>query len=285
MGTSKAEISIIIPAYNEVDSITNVINQIRADCASINYELIVVDDGSTDGTAELLEKTGVTVYTNQFNLGYGATIKIGVRNASNEIICITDADGTYPTKRIPDLFFALQECDADMVVGARPWNQIEFKRRLAKYIIHKFSELLLSRKVPDMNSGLRIFKKSVFEQFMRIYPNGFSITSTMTMAFSFYGHRIEFIPINYFHRVGKSKIHPIKDTLNFIQLILRTIVFFDPLKVFLPPSIFLIVGGFLLAITQIITIQNITSITAITLFSGMQLLATGLLADIINRKL
>jgi glycosyltransferase involved in cell wall biosynthesis len=262
-----------------------VIQNIKTECTSIDYELVIVDDGSTDETTELLKEAGIKTHRNQFQLGYGATIKVGVREASNEIICITDADGTYPSERIPDLLYALIECEADMVVGARPWNKIELKRRLAKYIIHKFSELLLSHSVPDMNSGLRVFKKSIFNQFINIFPNGFSITSTMTMAFSFYGFRTEFIPIDYHERVGKSKIHPIRDTLNFIQLILRTTVYFDPLKIFLPPALVFILIGVILAIFQVIFIQNITSVTAIILFSGMQLLATGLLADMINRKL
>lgn len=285
MGIEGEGLSIIIPAYNEVESIFDVIQKIQTYCAGIDYEILVVDDGSTDGTAELIQREGIKVYKNPSNLGYGATVKVGVREASNDLICITDADGTYPSDRIPDLLNVLHECDADMVVGTRPWKKIELKRRFAKFIIHKFSELLLSKKIPDMNSGLRIFRKSIFNQFLNIFPNGFSITSTMTMAFLFYGYRTEFVEIDYYERVGKSKIHPIKDTLNFVQLILRTILYFDPLKIFLPPALLLLVGGFCLVILQIILIQNITSLTAIILFSGMQLLAIGLLADMINRKL
>ena len=285
MTTSKEKLSIIIPAYNEAQSILGVVKNIQNCCSSIDYEIIVIDDGSTDGTKETIGIPEIKIYQNKYNIGYGASIKAGVRKASHNIICITDADGTYPANRIPDLLKIFIENDADMVVGARPWNKIEFKRRLAKFIIHKFSELLLSHQIPDMNSGLRLFKKDIFNEFLNILPDGFSLTSTLTLAFSFYGYDTIFEPIEYFERIGKSKIHPTKDTLNFIQLILRTIIYFNPLKIFLPPAILFILVGFFLILFQLILLQNITSITIIILFSGMQLLAIGLLADLISRKL
>jgi glycosyltransferase involved in cell wall biosynthesis len=277
-------VSIIIPGYNEAESIRDVLLRIQDICSDIPHEIIVVDDGSTDETAEAADILGTRVIRNSENLGYGGALKVGIKQAAYDLICITDADGTYPVERIPDLLQIMEDNQADMVVGARPWSRIPPMRKIAKFVIHKFSEFLLEKKVPDMNSGLRIFRRDVFNKYLNIVPDGFSLTSTITLAFSFYGHSIYFEPIEYYDRVGKSKIHPIKDTLNFIQLILRTTLFFNPLKIFLPPSLVLITFGMLLIIVQAIFLQNVTTIAVLIFISGIQILAIGLLADLVNRK-
>jgi len=246
---------------------------------------VVVDDGSTDETGKIGEEAGARVIRHPHNQGYGASIKTGVRESIYDHICIIDADGTYPCVAIPLLLERMEKESADMIIGARPWNKIPIGRRPAKFVIHRIAESLVHRKILDLNSGLRVFLKKQFNRQISVLPDGFSLTSSITLIFLTEGYKISYIPVDYYERAGKSKIHPIKDTLRFLRLILRTILYGDPLSLFLPFSLLLLILGGLLAIAQAIFFEDIGSISFFLISSGIQILAIGLLADLVNHRL
>ncbi len=216
-------ISVVVPCFNEEGAIRSILSRLQTIIREIGGEIVVVDDGSTDGTAEILDEIEqqesnedlmVRVVHHSRNQGYGAAIKSGVRRAHHQWIVITDADGTYPNDRIPDLVAAAS--DADMVVGARTEGNDgqPLLRRLAKSILRAHCSWLVGEPIPDMNSGLRIFRKSIFENFAKILPDGFSLTTTITVAMMRSRYRVVFLPINFAERVGRSKIQTIDGTLS-----------------------------------------------------------------------
>ena len=158
-------------------------------------------------------------------------------------VVITDSDGTYPNDRIPEL--AAMMTDWDMVVGARTGDEVRVPlvRRPAKWALNMLANVLVETRIPDLNSGLRVFRREVVLRFLPILPNGFSFTTTITLAMLSEGYRVTFVPIDYYARQGRSKIRPVYDTLNFLQLIVRTVLYFNPLRVFLPLSLFFFGAG------------------------------------------
>jgi glycosyltransferase involved in cell wall biosynthesis len=283
--------SVVVPCFNEVGSVRTTIEQLADVTADCGAEIIVVDDGSTDGSSGLLEELeqarhidGLRVVRHSANAGYGASIKTGVRRARAELIVIIDADGSYPCDRIPDLVDAVAE--ADMVVGARTESSAgqPFLRRFAKGILRAHCSWLVGEKIPDMNSGLRVFRKSVAAQFFKILPDGFSLTTTLTVAMMRNRYAVLFEPIPFADRVGRSKIRPLRDTLGFIQLIVRTGMYFAPLRVLLP-----LVGVLSLAFAislgyDIVVLENLTDKTIILLLFAMNTALFGLLADMIDKR-
>jgi glycosyltransferase involved in cell wall biosynthesis len=270
------KISIIIPAFNEEKKIQEVINSIIQ--LRVNDEIIVVDDGSTDNTYELAKKTGVQVIHHPYNKGYGAAIKTGIRNASGDVLLFIDADGQHKAEDIEKVIAPIQEYD--MVVGARSKNsKVSYFRCFGKKIMKTYASYLAGMKIPDLNSGLRAVKKDLALEFMHLYPNGFSLTTTMTMASIFSGHSIKFVSIDTEERVGKSKIKPFSDGVNFILLTIRTTMLFNPLKVFLPISIILFLIGSAVLINDIIFYFHITSSTMLIWIASLFTFFFGLLAD------
>jgi len=239
----KKAITIIVPAFNEENGIKSVLSEL-VKClidSDLEHEVIVVNDGSCDNTGSIASSiSGVKIIEHKKNRGYGASLKTGIRHAKYDIICITDADGTYPNKRIPELLEYLIDGDFDMVVGARKLKDSSLIRRPAKWTIRKLAEHMTDETIPDFNSGLRLFKKNIAKTFFGLLPNGFSFTTTITLAMLNNGYLVGFVPINYFQRIGDSKIHPIKDTYNFVILVLRISLYFRPLKIFIPMSLLLL---------------------------------------------
>lgn len=281
-------ISIVIPAYNEEGSISHTIEQIDRVMKSRDYvyEVIVVDDGSTDGTVDRAkEKASVRIIQHPYNRGYGASLKTGIKNARGDIVVIIDADGTYPVETIPLLLSYTKEYD--MVVGARTGKdvEIEFIRRPAKWVLSKLANYLSGTKIPDLNSGLRAFKKELALKFFNILPDQFSFTTTLTLGMICSGYTIKYEPISYYRRVGKSKISPIKDTSNFILLIIRTVMYFNPLKIFLPISLCIAALGIAMLCYDIFVIRNIGDKTVLLLSMALLIGAIGLLSDLIVKKM
>ena len=297
-------ISIILPAYDEEHGIGPVIEQLHAVMTQEPtgrgrpYEIVAIDDGSQDATAEVALRHAETappgslsgaviVLRHHTNRGYGAALKTGMRHARYDTLCITDADGTYPNNRIPDLIARLETSHADMVVGARTGEnvQIPLLRRPAKWAIGRLANQVAGETIPDLNSGLRVFRRRAAMEFFDILPDGFSFTTTITLGMLTNGYLVEYEPIDYHARVGKSKIRPIRDTLNFVQLILRIALYFAPLKLFLPLSGLLLVLGLVWGVFSVAVLGQLADVsTLVIVMTAVQIAAIGLLAELINRR-
>jgi hypothetical protein len=221
------------------------------------------------------------------NRGYGAAIKTGIRHARYDLIAITDADGTYPNEQIPLLAAHLQTGHYDMVVGARTGEHVAIPllRRPAKWFIGKLANLVASEPIPDLNSGLRVFRRAAVMEFFDILPEGFSFTTTITLGMLTNGYLVDYLPIDYHRRVGRSKIRPIRDTLNFTQLILRIALYFAPLKLFLPLSGLLLLAAVAWGLFSTLVFQQLADVsTLVIVMTAAQFAAIGLLAELINRR-
>ncbi len=279
-------LSVMIPCHNERDAIARVLDQIEGAVKSIGLpcEIIVIDDGSTDGSADLVDLRRFRLVRNPARLGYGAALKAGARAARYDTILITDADGTYPNERIPDLLKALE--GNDMAVGARPHVSIQSARRPAKWVLRTLAQYLCRRPIPDLNSGFRVFTRELFEKFEHLYPDGFSLTTTITLASLTSGRRVAYLPIDYHPRVGTSKIRPIQDTLGFLSLILRIVLYFDPLRIFLPLGLILLLASVVDGVLSKLIWKQVADVSTVLLFvTGVQVLAIGALADLITRRM
>ena len=283
------KVNIIIPAYNEEKGIAGVIDEIQKTMneAGIEFELTIVNDGSTDKTSEIVLQKNVKLIEHGQNKGYGASLKTGISSSDANIIIITDADGTYPAAEIPKLLPEIKNCD--MVVGARTGKvfKTSFLRRFAKFFLTRLANYLSGAKIIDINSGLRVMKKDLVEKYFHLLPSGFSFTTTITLAFLSDNYIIKYIPVDYLRRKGKSKIHPIKDTIRFFMLIINTIIYFNPSKVFIPFSMLFILLGTGKLIFDITKLANVTDTSIFLLLTGIIISAIGLLANLItrNRKL
>jgi glycosyltransferase involved in cell wall biosynthesis len=272
-------ISIIIPAYNEEEGVVQQIENIKEvlNQKGIVHEIIVVDDGSSDKTRQKASMSEVRVISHKENRGYGAAIKTGISAAIYDTVVTIDADGTYPAEAIPELLSKAGEYD--MVVGARigEFVRIPLVRRPAKWFLRKLAEYLSDEKIPDLNSGLRLMKKSMVEKFFNILPSGFSFTTTITLSLYCNDYSIYYHSVDYNHRIGSSKVRPV-DAYHFLILILRTIVYFNPLKVFLPLGGILFVMGLAKFIYDLF-LENLSE-SAILGFLGASIIwAIGLLSD------
>lgn len=276
-------LSVVIPAYNEEGAVRDTVNDVKThlEPLGIPYEIIVVDDGSSDNTRAEAIASGARVDWNEVNSGYGASLKRGVRQAAHEYVAILDADGTYPARYLPDM---LAECrKQDMVVGDRgaAMKNVPLIRRPAKYMLNKLASFLAERRLNDLNSGLRVFRKSELVPFLPLLPQTFSFTTTITLCMSCNGKRMIYTPIEYGRRVGKSKIRPV-DFLNFIILVLRVIVLFNPLRVFIPLGLGLMLIGVAKLVYDIF-IGNLSETTIFALLAAIMIWSLGLIADMISR--
>ena len=282
-----------MPVYNEQKAIEATLSQLSRVKKNIEFdvEIILINDGSNDRTEVILRKLSqedFLVIHHPRNLGYGAALKTGVRAAKYAYIAITDADNTYPNDRIPEFFHKVLEKDIDMMVGARTGKSVKISliRKLAKWILTKTANYLANVKIPDINSGFRIMKKEVVKSYLKILPNGFSFTTTITLAMEINGFSVKYEPINYFGRKGKSKFKPIEDTLNFLQLIIRTILYFNPLKIFIPLSLSLAILAFLVLLGSWFFLSQPMDVTfAVILMTAVFTITIGMLADLIDRKM
>ncbi len=284
-------VSIVIPAHNEEQGLGLVLTQLQhlLDNATFPCEIIVVDDGSLDKTGTVAGQfSRVVVLRHNSNRGYGAALKTAIRHARYPLICITDADGTYPNELIPALIEQMAGGEYDMVVGARTGRHvaIPFSRRPAKWALNQLANLVAGEPIPDINSGLRVFKRNVALRFFHILPDGFSFTTTITLATLTNGYLVGYVPINYHPRLGQSKIRPIRDTLNFVQLILRIALYFAPLKIFLPLSGLLLLLALGWGLFSRLVLQQLADVSTLIIgMTAVQVAVVGLLAELINRRL
>jgi len=258
--------------------------------------VIVVDDGSRDDTAAAAREAGARVIAHGRNRGYGAALKTGIRAARSEIVVITDADGTYPVERIPDLLEALGACD--MAVGARTGEVVHIPtaRKPGKWMLRMLAEYVTGTRIPDLNSGLRAFRRSFAMQYFPLLPQGFSFTTTITVASFCDGYSTEYIPIDYHVRKGRSKITP-ASFFSFLGLVLRLSVYFRPMKVFMPAALACLALGLGKLVLDIVVAlrlygsfgsllsQEVLSVSSlILLLSGLQIALVGTVAEALARR-
>lgn len=279
-------LSVLIPAFEEEAVIETTIDEVHATLKPLGvpYEVLVIDDGSRDATAERARTRDCTVLSFPMNRGYGASLKSGIRASRYGYIAITDADGTYPIHELARL--AAEHEGFDMVVGARTGAHVKipFIRRPAKWIVNQLANYLSGYKIPDLNSGLRIFRRELAERFFGLFPEGFSFTTTITVSALVNGYMVKFLPINYFKRVGKSSISPLRDFLGFLFLVVRLVTYFKPLNVFMPAALVIFGVGLAKAIRDLAVTNAFGVGSSLAMLTGVQLAFLGLLADLILRR-
>jgi len=278
-------VSVVIPAYNEAEAIGPMLEQVQAVMAEagLEYDIIVVDDGSTDRTAdEVARHPAVRLIRHTHNKGYGAALKTGIRQAPHNTIVILDADGTYPCAVIP--YLAAKIGPYDMAVGARTGSEVHvpLMRRPAKWALNRLANYLSGVEIPDLNSGMRAFKRDVVVRFFRLLPASFSFTTTLTLALLTNDYNVVYVPVDYYRRTGRSKIHPIRDTINFFSLVVRVVLSFRPLRVFVP----LVVVLALLSLGKVIYDINaydfhLATSTVVLVTLTFQVVVLGLIADLV----
>src|SRR3989344_5591166 len=282
-------ISLLVPVLNEEGVIEDPIRPLDAVLRATGepYEIVVIEDGSRDRTPQMLSGLSMPslhVITHPQNRGYGSSMKTGIRQSKGNIIGTVDADGTYPLSMFAALLSEMKKTNADMVVGARTKKgvQIPLIRRPAKWIVNMLANTLAGIRIPDLNSGMRVFSRPLAERFMHLYPQRFSFTITITLAALTNDYIVRYVPIDYHKRTGKSTlshgINGLKNFMNFLGLILRIVTYFCPLKFFIWPSLLLVVAGAATIVTTIVTQRNISDSGMLMLLTGLQIGLFGLLA-------
>jgi len=288
-------VTIVLPCYNERDHVIEEVERICAamDASGLTYELLAIDDASTDDTLVLLEDAlprfpHLRLMPFRRNGGSGTARRIGTADARGEIVVWTDADMTYPNERIPEFVrVLLDDPTYDQVVGARTSEEGSHKilRVPAKWVIRKIAERLSNSEIPDLNSGLRAFRRSVSLPYLRLLPPGFSCVTTITLAFLSNQHDIKYVPIDYAKRSGRSKFHFVKDAYRYILQVLRMVMYFNPLKVLMPLALWLVGIGLAKAVYDLFAHFGRFAVNTVLIFiTGMLIGALALLADLIVRS-
>lgn len=277
------ELAVIVPAFNEATGIDTTLSRLREALARMPFssEIIVVDDGSTDGTGARAASLGARVITHPWNRGYGAALKTGILATEGRVIGIMDADGSYIPDAFAKLFARLD--GADMVVGERELTSagVVWIRRPGKWLLNRLAGLLVGVRIPDLNSGQRVMKRETLLRYMHLCPSGFSFTSTITLAMLANGHLVIYEPVDYVKRTGHSKIRA-AHFFNFVLLVVRAVVLFNPLKVFLPLGALVFLVG-IAKLVEDVYLWNLSETAVMAILSAITIWAVGLLADMIAR--
>ena len=281
-------VSLLIPAYNEEQSIIDTIESAKLLFKNLkvkDFEIIVINDGSTDKTKEYASKTGVKIITHPQNLGYGFSLKNGIKNAKFQTIIITDADQTYPLDEVPKLYTEYKK-GFDMVVGKR----VGYKESIFKIILRKILKFVVEfaagRRIPDINSGLRIFKKDTIKEYLPHLCETFSFTTSATLAYMMNGKFVSYVPINYGKRKGKSKVNLIRDSFKTIFYIMQTVTYYNPLKIFMLFSLVCVLFSLIGFLGSIFFNLNSGFLLGIGgLLVALITISIGLLADLLKQIL
>ncbi|MCD5315459.1 glycosyltransferase family 2 protein [Kineosporia babensis] len=287
--------TIVLPCFNEQDHVLAELERITTsmDASGLSYEVLAIDDASSDNTLAVLREAAtrmphVQVLAFRRNGGSGTARRIGTMRARGDIVVWTDADMTYPNERIPELVqILLTDPSYDQVVGARLTEEGTHKwlRVPAKWLIRKIAERLSNQKIPDLNSGLRAFRRSVSLPYLRLLPPGFSCVTTITLSFLQNQHDIRYVEIDYAKRAGTSKFHFVRDAYRYILQVLRMIMYFDPLKVLMPLALWLLAIGFVKGIVDMVRHPfYFPANTMLLVMAGLLIASMGLLADLIVRS-
>jgi glycosyltransferase involved in cell wall biosynthesis len=276
-------VSILIPAYNEAACIQETIDSVRKimDETCIPYEIIVINDGSADETAERAGAAGVTVLNHPANGGYGLSLKTGIRRAKYDWCAIIDADATYPVKQLPELLSYIP--DFDMVVGARTGKFYQGSRwkQLGRTLLSLGVDYVVGQHIPDVNSGMRVFRKEIALAHARRISAGFSFTTTITLAMFLEHHFVRYVPIEYYPRIGKSKVKMGKDALRMMQIVSSAFLYYNPLKLFLFLCFLTAFAGLIFAVILALVASIQAGLEVLALFAVATLLigALGFLAE------
>ncbi|MBM9614396.1 glycosyltransferase family 2 protein [Desulfobulbus rhabdoformis] len=276
----KYEVTVLLPAYNEEGSIGRTIEKIRA--LHPDFEVLVVDDGSTDNTMQVAMIAGANVWPHPYNIGNGAAIKTGLRCAQGEWVLMMDADGQHQPEDIARL---LEHKDKfDMIVGARTsQSETSVHRDLANWLYNKFASYVTRFKVQDLTSGFRVVRLSVAKQFIYLLPNTFSYPSTLTLGYLRSGRSVKYVPIQAKARKGKSKIKLLRDGTRFFLIITKIATLFSPFRVFLPISFFFFLTGILYYAYTFINFGRFTNMSALLFNSAIIVFMIGLVAEQISQ--
>ena len=290
-GPPVVDVSVVLPVFNESGHLEKEIHRIREALAGseLTFEIVVVDDGSTDGSGELLrDLEGIRLLRFSTNRGSGSARKYGTLAARGEYVVWTDVDMTYPNDEIPEL--VRQIAGFDQVVGARASEEgtVKLLRRPAKWLIRRLASYLSGVKIPDLNSGFRVFRRDVALQFLHLLPTGFSCVTTITMTFLSNGYTVKYVPISYYPREGESKFHWWSDTRRYLLQVVRMVLSYSPLKVFMPLATVLGAAGTGKMVFDILDKDfRIGTNTIVVLGVAISLAILGLLSDLLvqlNRK-
>jgi glycosyltransferase involved in cell wall biosynthesis len=289
------DVTVVLPCYNEQDHVLVELERIAKamDASPYSYELLAIDDASSDGTLKVLTDAQdrfpqMRLLAFHRNGGSGTARRIGTAEARGRIVVWTDADMTYPNERIPEFVQYLDDRPrVDQVVGARTSEQgtVKFLRVPAKWTIRKVAEGLAGVKIPDLNSGMRAFRRDVSLPYLRLLPPGFSCVTTLTMSFLSNQHTVDYLPIEYSKRAGTSKFHFVRDAYRYILQVLRMVMYFNPIKVLMPLAFTLFGIGAIKAIVDVIRYQfHVTTNAVLLIVTGLIIGAVALLADLIVRS-
>jgi len=273
-------VAVIIPAYNEQDAVRATVDEVKRALrsAAIAHHVVVVNDGSDDATAAQGSAAGAQVIDFPDNIGYGHALKAGIAAADSDLVAILDADGTYPPDALPAMIAMAEH--ADMVVGDRgaAMNNVPWVRRPAKWVLKTLASVVAQRRINDVNSGLRVFRRPALEQFVPLLPDGYSFTTTITLCMLATNHTVVYQPIHYGRRIGRSKIRA-RHFFKFIFLVVRLTVFFQPLRIFLPLGAILMLAGVAKAIYD----ASLSPSAVFSMLAAILVWSIGLLADMITR--
>ncbi|MFP4311880.1 MAG: glycosyltransferase family 2 protein [Nitriliruptoraceae bacterium] len=285
------DVSIVLPLYNEVGHLDAEFGRIVAamEASTYRWEILAVDDGSTDGTRERLRELAaaderIRLFEHRRNLGSGGARRTGTAAARGRFVVWTDVDMTYPNDRIPWLVDQLGE--DDQLVGARTTEEGTHKlaRVPAKWVIRRLAQYLTQQPIPDLNSGFRVFKREHAVRYLHQLPKGFSCVTTMTMSFMTDGLSVAYVDIPYAARKGESKFHWYRDTRRYLLQVVRMVLSYEPLRVFMPIGLALLFLGLGKVGFDLVTKDlRIATNTLLLLFAAFQVISIGLLADLVVR--
>jgi len=280
LDSNEERITVLLPAFNEEATIGETICKIRQ--LYPKFEVLVVDDGSTDKTLNIAMAAGANVWPHPYNIGNGAAVKTGLRCAMGEYVIMMDADGQHDPEDIKRL---LEHKDAfDMVVGARErGSQGSVHRNLANKVYNLFASYVTKFKVDDLTSGFRLVRTDTAKQFIHLLPNTFSYPSTITMAYLRSGRAIKYVPIKTARRKGKSKINLLRDGTRFLLIITKVATLFSPFRVFLPISFFFFFTGISYYAYTFITSHRFSNMAALLLSTSVIVFMMGLISEQISQ--
>jgi len=274
------KLSIVMPGYNEEKAIAPVIKKLK--CSFGDAEIIVVNDGSSDRTAEIAREAGAKVVDHAYNIGNGAAVKTGIRHSSGDVIVLMDADGQHDVADISRLLEFIPQYD--MVVGARDSaSDVWFHRKMANKIYNLFASYVTKHKINDLTSGFRAMKRSHALKFVYLLPNTFSYPTTLTLSFLRSGRSIKFVPIKTHYRVGKSKIKLFVDGPRFFLILTKIATLFSPLRIFLPVSCFFFLSGLVYYIYTFITAHRFTNMAMLLFMTSVIVFMLGLISEQVSQ--